>query len=221
MRAFCGPDRRGRLAGCVAGVILGYNTANSMPQTAEVMMDSLEPHTGNTLAMPGGHSRLLLAALLGIACLLSVSAQAASNFRFDCDENERFLDEAHPADALTMDAVDLGAAVSAGSPLSTSSTVVTPARDHSGMDRRDDADELDDSLSPLLYLGPRVNSILNNVFETDDGFLDGAVSKPPAGSSPMAETESGEETSAAGGDNVLEIAPAILRIQRQMYRTDI
>jgi len=69
--------------------------------------------------------------------------------------------------------------------------------------------------SPLLSVSPRVESMLDRVFEAPTA----AADQP---NSPLADndTEAGDGRSALG-DASLEVSPDISRIHRQMFRNDI
>ena len=75
-----------------------------------------------------------------------------------------------------------------------------------------------ESLAPLLFLAPRVTSILEDVFEADAGA--GAAEGEAPLRSPVAGTDgasSGPRKSSPEADQ----ASVLPKYQRQMYRTDI
>lgn len=153
--------------------------------------------------------------------LLSTSASAANHVRSHCQGTDD-LRSTEESPVLTVNVVDLG--------------------DRLGEPKQDDNLDLlsahpDDSLAPLLYLGPRVASILENVFDddSDDGaFSDRPVSdssveklldqaaraNKPSSMAPIAERR--DDAAIEVSDRaMLEVEPAYLKIHRQMYRTDI
>ena len=86
-----------------------------------------------------------------------------------------------------------------------------------------------ESLAPLLFLAPRVTSILEDVFEADAGASaaesavaalgDGAAPEAPL-RSPVAETD-GAASGARKSSPETDQASVLPKYQRQMYRTDI
>lgn len=148
--------------------------------------------------------RLTLAVL---AAGFSGSALAATNANIDCGRDSSFIDD-NATTELSVNVVDL-------------SKVKGETDFERPRDASEDAD--DTSLAPLLYLAPRVESILDDVFDENAvEELDAAASTDAESSmAPIAESAqpSAEEPKAEVQE--LDIAPALLRIQREMYRTDI
>lgn len=76
-----------------------------------------------------------------------------------------------------------------------------------------------DFAAPLVFLAPRVSSILRDVFATTTE--DSATESPaPESSSPLADSEESDE-SAIAPTGVLGNSISLPHYQRQMYRTDI
>lgn len=94
---------------------------------------------------------------------------------------------------------------------------------------------LAESMAPLLFLTPRVTSILEDVFNDSDAVQIAAETARDAdqsvdGHSPVEETDEGPTSPVAGtgtrapdryGPSSLEGAATLPKFQRQMYRTDI
>jgi hypothetical protein len=140
--------------------------------------------------------------LLAMACAGTAAAApcAASN----CDRAAQDLQAAGLP--LTVRSVDLGDAGMGDDPAATSSVT--------------------ESMAPLLFLGPRVTSILEDVFDADemaaaaaDETQAFAPDAPEPLRSPVAETD----TTSAGRAPSAETdhASILPKYQRQMYRTDI
>ena len=182
-----------------------------------------------TTALTG--SRLypgLWALLAGL--LLSASASAANHVRSDCTGADFLRSTADP-NSLTVDVVDLGDELGEG--------LLDPESETAAELLSIDPD---DSLAPLLYLAPRVATILENVFDDDSeaglldadkssGFSESALDERAldAGNSrsmersPVAPVAERRIPAAVPGSDhpALNIEPAYLKIHRQMYRTDI
>lgn len=151
-------------------------------------------------------------------CLLSASASAASHVRSDCKGAE-FLKSAAEPKSLTLDVVELGDSLR--------DPDTETAVDLLSIDP-------DDSPAPLLYLAPRVATILENVFDDDSddpGLLDDESSDTAFAEkedrsielpqvSPVAERRA-PAVIHDSEHSALIIEPAYLKIHRQMYRTDI
>ena len=136
------------------------------------------------------------ALLLGIT--LSGTALAASSLSLDCHGKKKdFMAEPAPTSELSVNVVDL-------------------TDTETNLEQAAEGD--DESLAPLLYLAPRVASILDDVFEGDEE--DTAVTEP-ATMAPMAESSDDAAPVTTEADDALTVQPALLRIHRQMYRTDI
>jgi hypothetical protein len=91
------------------------------------------------------------------------------------------------------------------------------------------ADNLTESVAPLLFLTPRVASILADVFGDSDSTRQVANATPakaepeqqkPA-SSPVVGNANAEDRAAPVVSPMYEHAAILPRFQRQMYRTDI
>ncbi len=148
---------------------------------------------------------------------LSGGALAASSFGVDCDRSG--------ADLLTT-------TESAADELSVSVVDLTDDESAIGINTTlDDAADADSSAAPLLFLAPRVASIVEDVFGDSRAGRDLVLPRradisrsrsiaPLADSAdepsepPSAKPESGLEAQPAA-------KPALPRIQREMYRTDI
>ena len=94
----------------------------------------------------------------------------------------------------------------------------------------EEAFNAEEAIAPLLYLAPRVESILDDVFHEGSDKSDlGAAQK--TSHAPMADIgdtgdmgDSIDEPAvqqSPDAENALEVQPALMRIQREMYRTDI
>ncbi len=148
-------------------------------------------------------------ALAAFAAGFAGSALAATNANIDCGRDSSFINDAETTE-LSVNVVDL-----------------SQVKGEADFERpRDVATNADDtSLAPLLYLAPRVESILDDVFDENAvEELEAAASNDVESESsiaPVAESAqpSAEEPKADGQE--LDVAPAILRVQREMYRTDI
>jgi hypothetical protein len=94
-------------------------------------------------------------------------------------------------------------------------------------DESDAASDVSESIAPLLFLGPRVTSILEDVFAADE--MPGAAADEPGAlvedaaaqplRSPLAETDSSSAGHAPSPET--DHASILPKYQRQMYRTDI
>lgn len=171
------------------------------------------PRKQSSNSIANRHRRPYSAVWVLIAgCALCASASAASNLPIECDETDD-LRAVAASDALTVSVVDLGESIGAG------------LDDGIGNGDADDTlDSLtantDESLAPQLYLGPRVASILDSVFdeESDSGLLNDNSNRQSI--APVAETR--DDVAIPASDPItLGNEPAYLKIHRQMYRTDI
>lgn len=142
-------------------------------------------------------------ALLSLACGGTVPAAPCGAVDCDIPGAESLL---HP---LTLRPVDLADATAADE-------AVGPAA-------------ATQSLAPLLFLTPRVTSILEDVFEADAGAEaaepvsaagDDGVAPEASRSSPVAETD-GAASAARDSSPETDHASVLPKYQRQMYRTDI
>jgi hypothetical protein len=90
-----------------------------------------------------------------------------------------------------------------------------------------ESDNLTESVAPLLFLTPRVASILEDVFgDSDDNTRQVAKATPARAepeqqSSPVVGNASAEDRTAPVVSPMYEHAAILPRFQRQMYRTDI
>lgn len=155
------------------------------------------------------HRALLSGALLLTIALTGTTAAIAAPCAWeDCDNVARHLQSPEVSlNGLTIRIVDLANADGVDDPV---------------------AAGLTESMAPLLFLTPRVTSILEDVFEDSDTiamvesvahdpeFLDGNDERP---ASPVAENSgaSNEYESAVRAEH----ADLLPKYQRQMYRTDI
>ncbi|HET6630003.1 MAG TPA: hypothetical protein VFG91_09535 [Woeseiaceae bacterium] len=146
--------------------------------------------------------------MLSLAFAATVSA-APCGAAGGCDSAARGLRNADTQlDRLTVRMVDLGDATAADAPADPGAT---------------------ESLAPLLFLAPRVTSILEDVFEADAGTQaegdarnTGSDAEAPPEAvlrSPVAETD--PAASAHGPSPEMDHTSILPKYQRQMYRTDI
>lgn len=162
-------------------------------------------HTTDT--SPPGSRRLLLGAAVGCLALLATAwsspGLAAARTSVGCDKVTQDL-HSLDIDRLAIEVVDL------------SDESEAPGK----------ADELADSVAPLLFLTPRVATILADVFGDSDetGAVKDSKADPeerktaePA-TSPVVDNASAPDMDAAP---MYENAAILPRFQRQMYRTDI
>ena len=157
-----------------------------------------------------GIRRLAVAAAL-LACTWTATAFGASSLHTDCDHRaaKDFLSPSAANDELSVSVVDL-----------------TDDDSDIGLERSiDQAANAEESIAPLLYLAPRVESILDDVFHEGSDKTDNAASAQKTSLAPMADTGDKVDESAVPQspdvENALEVQPALMRIQREMYRTDI
>lgn len=146
-------------------------------------------------------------ALALLACSWGATAFGASSLNIDCDRSANgYLSRSAASDELSVSMVDLTA---------DDSTV--------GLERSiDDAVDADESIAPLLYLAPRVASILDDVFDEDKSAAGPIPATQKPSVAPMA--DSADEPAVKQHDvenSLIEVHPALMRIQREMYRTDI
>lgn len=148
-------------------------------------------------------------ALLSLACAAAAPA-APCGAAGQCDPAARDFRSADTLlDHLAVRTVDLGDATTADDDAGTAGAT--------------------ESLAPLLFLGPRVTSILQDVFQADeravaeDGVAESGTDAEAAPEavlrSPVAETDSA--ASAHGPSPEMDHASILPKYQRQMYRTDI
>lgn len=140
----------------------------------------------------------------------SPPATAAAHAAAGCDKTAQDLKSLRVDDALRVESVDLSDV--AGS-------------------SEDTADDLTESVAPLLFLTPRVASILQDVFgDSDDDVttdvaavevgMAGPKNREEAASSPVVDNAASERAEPAVSP-MYENAAILPRFQRQMYRTDI
>ncbi|MDX1480224.1 MAG: hypothetical protein R3315_01030 [Woeseiaceae bacterium] len=145
-------------------------------------------------------------AVAGLLGALPVAASAASGFHSDCGGRDAALQaESGDRDALDIAYVDL-----------TAEAEVPPL---------DDNNVARETSAPLLFLGPRVATIVRDVFgdEAEDliesDTLPAAATLPPVAKSPTASAPvASDEVDSAALD---EKPYSPLRIHQEMYRTDI
>ncbi len=163
---------------------------------------------------PGtGIRRLAVAAAL-LACTWTATAFGASSLHTDCDHRaaKDFLSPSAPKDELSVSVVDL-----------------TDDDSAIGLERSiDEGADAEGSIAPLLYLAPRVESILDDVFHEGSDKTDSAAAAQKTSLAPMADMgdigDNVDEPTVPQSpevENALEVQPALMRIQREMYRTDI
>jgi len=156
-------------------------------------------------------SRLLLGTAAGCLALLATAwsspGLAAARTSVGCDKVAHNL-QSLDIDRLTVEVVDL--------------SDVSKAPEKS--------DEIADSVAPLLFLTPRVATILEDVFGDSEeaGAVKDATTEPEEANSAKRATspvvDNGKAPSAsldAPASPMYENAAILPRFQRQMYRTDI
>lgn len=136
------------------------------------------------------------------------SALGATTGPVPCERNPAFFDKTIDDRDLTVAPVDL----------SKSETVADFER--AADQKRTSADA---SLAPLLYLAPRVESILDDVFDQESDAAETAEAVEESGQSvaPIADSSTPNADELSTEAQPLDVEPALLRIQREMYRTDI
>jgi hypothetical protein len=159
-------------------------------------------------AAQGSNRKFLYAAVGGISLVLaawSAPGLAAAHTAVDCDQVPHDL-QSLDIGQLAVEAVDLAD--------------VSEAPETS--------DDLTESVSPLLFLTPRVASILQDVFGDSDEAEPAAkqeirpapaAERPKPAASPVVDNAGSAELAAPSG--MYEHAAILPRFQRQMYRTDI
>lgn len=136
--------------------------------------------------------------LLAATLMLSATAQAASSVVLPCEQVERDLQSLEvPVNALAADSVD-------HAPI-----------DPEMMDEESSGTE---SVTPVLKLGPRVTTILREVFDMTAEESAHQTSKQFS-SSPLADTD--EPSEASESDDAANDKSELPRFQRRMLRTDI
>jgi hypothetical protein len=141
---------------------------------------------------------LALAATLMLSAGWSTTALGATSALVRCDQVARDLTSLEvTVAALSVDLVD---------------HVVTELDPGSFEPESDTTD----SMAPLLYLTPRVATILRDVFApaAENRALDG---KEEVQTSPLADSDDKTRSADAGAENAVDLP----RFQRQMFRTDI
>ena len=154
--------------------------------------------------------------LLGCAALIlalgSATAIAASNLDINCMESSALNPGSDPETVLDIDVVDLTTSATADM-----QELRTPARAVPG----------DETNAPHLYLGPRVATIVRDVFGEEestasDELTDTPELTPTTQLSPLAErAEPSSEQPEDSDMSIEEAGYSPLRIHREMYRTDI
>ena len=153
----------------------------------------------------------VLAVFLGVGW--SAAALGASTIGVDCESATDPLSAEVPDDGLSVSVVDL-------TDVDSSTGISAPL---------DDSRSAGQSAAPLLFLGPRVATIVEDVFGDavagDDDMMRDEHSQAASRSSSMAPlAESADEpspTQSAKPDVGGDAHPALPRVQREMYRTDI
>lgn len=158
----------------------------------------MDTPTSPSAREPLPFGRMARAALI-LTVGLAGAALAAPCIHDDCRNASRALASPQvPWTALTVRSVDLGDADAAEDP----------------------AVGLSESAAPLLYLTPRVASILEEVFDetvpTEDAVEGAAAEAPVAEAAPPA-----EDPESYGPLSQADTAFHLPKFQRQMYRTDI
>lgn len=164
-------------------------------------------HTAEGIRTSRGGIRRLVVAGVVLGCSWTAAAFGASTLGVDCDQDgNEFLSRNIPAEKISVSVVDLTA----------DESVV-------GIERSlDEVGGSDESIAPLLYLAPRVASILEDVFDEDSANTDPTATTRSSSVSPLA--DSADELIApqsTEADSAIHALSPILRIQREMYRTDI
>lgn len=160
----------------------------------------MDTSTSDSGREPLPFGRLPRAALL-LTLALAGAASAAPCARDDCRNATGDLQGSPlPLGDLTVRIVDLGE----------TDAVEDPAAG------------LSESMAPLLYLTPRVTSILEEVF-ADSGveLAAGPAREEPGPASPVADTDHAEDPARYGPLSQADSAAHLPKFQRQMYRTDI
>lgn len=136
--------------------------------------------------------------LLAATLLFSAAAQAASNVVLPCEQVERDLQSLEiRVNALAADPVD--------------HAPIDP-------DMMDEESSVAESATPVLKLGPRVTTILREVFDMTTEESAYETSNQPS-SSPLADTDEPSETSEF--DDAANERSELPRFQQRMLRTDI
>ncbi len=155
---------------------------------------------------------LLSACAALILALGSATAIAASHLDINCMESAVLHPESERNALLEIDVVDLTTSASADMQELRSADAATPT---------------EDTNAPHLYLGPRVATIVRDVFgdeepATDEELNEGIEVTPTSRLSPLVERT--EPTSDSVEDTSLDpeaTSYSPLQIHREMYRTDI
>ena len=144
--------------------------------------------------------------VLAASLLLSATAFAASPSMVPCDEVGRDLKSLEvPATALPVDRVDHAPA----DPVAANPDAI------------DEQASVTDSVAPILYLTPRVTSIVRDVFGTTSEELPVQTLRQPS-TSPVAPVADADQKAESVESADLENESSDLRrFQQQMYRKDI
>jgi len=170
------------------------------------MASAVERTTRNRKYVPGASTRPILV-LLSLSA--SMGAFAASDTLTDCDRMGRELR------SLTVSAGTLAAEV----------VDLSVGSDKEGLARNFDPSEADPEIqSPVLYLTPRLDTIVRDVFDavavdggTSPSDVDDETSVTNAEVAPRPLADSAAEPADADAERQVSTP----RFQRQMYRTDI
>ncbi len=164
---------------------------------------------------PARASRLADVLLSGCAALIlalgSATAIAASHLDINCMESTVLHPESEREELLEIDVVDL----------TTSATAEMPELGAT------DAVAMKDTNAPHLYLGPRVATIVRDVFGEEESAVaeeltDRPELTPASNLSPLVErTDPVPDPADDGALSSEEAGYSPLRIHREMYRTDI
>ena len=149
-----------------------------------------------------------LAGALILSLGLNAAAFGASNMGDECD-HKSFMRPAADTDELALSVVDL-----------------TNTKDEAAISAPPESVSDEASPAPLLFLTPRVESIVDDVFaEGVNQLTEDSEADAPSGMTPLADSID-EPVTAPAADPIDDTQPLDLRhllpsIQRQMYRTDI
>ena len=168
-------------------------------------METTQGKTGQARSGPLGRAPggALVTAVLLLGSAVSGTALAASSLNLDCAGKNHFMEHSAHADELSA------------SELSVNVVDLTDTDSNVSL-AEEGPDGSDESLAPLLYLAPRVASILEDVFDAEEDAVEA-----PTTLAPMAERSDEDAPVVTETEDTLEVQPALLRIHRQMYRTDI
>lgn len=179
-------------------------------QPTWVTAASGQPNSRDAMRRFGRFGRFVIGTV-ALSLGWSAVALGASTMGVDCDHSGAdFLDPGTESHDLAISAVDLTS--------DKNTVIITAAPSDSAPDSNTGA--------PLLFLTPRVESIVDDVFHADniDVLANEAKAETGTTMTPLAET--GDEPIDGSSEPIeserpLDTRPLMPSIQRQMYRTDI